>query len=176
MLISFSSLHLRHSIGLQSPNWDLVIMLGSKEAEEQVDNQVEGKRRLFHCNCDAFSPLPLALELRRITNHTPPLCPLLGSSTNLHHCLWMWGVTASCRILPGFCPSTSGACKSPFTTCFLDSPSLGLGLSSGRSRVLFACSTRVSPEILFFNQPLPCPPHFFLPLWPGNAGPEHLSA
>lgn len=138
-------------------------MLGSKEAEEQVDNQVEGKRRLFHCNCDAFSPLPLALELRRITNHTPPLCPLLGSSTNLHHCLWMWGVTASCRILPGFCPSTSGACKSPFTTCFLDSPSLGLGLSSGRSRVLFACSTRVSPEILSFNQPLPWPPSLLSP-------------
>lgn len=126
-----------------------------KGGRGQADNQVEGKRRLFHCNCDAFSPLPLAPELRRIKNHTPSMSPpgIQHQSASLP--LDVGGVTASCRILRGFCPSTSGACKPPFTTCFLDSPSLGLGLSSGRSRVLFACSTRVSPEILSFNQPLP---------------------
>ena len=77
-------------------------MLGSKEAEKQVGNQVEGERRLFLRNCDAFSPLHLALELRRTKNHTPAAMSPPGTqhqSASLP--LDGGGVTASRRILRG---------------------------------------------------------------------------
>lgn len=65
-------------------------MLGSKEAEKWAIKS-RGSAGFFIVT--VMLSLPSTSHLNYVEQRTtlPPPCPLLGSSTSLHHCLWMWG-------------------------------------------------------------------------------------